>query len=269
MRRYLSEAFWARPDLAGLGRVPWNALLVAGAAILGLGDHAVWLAGAALETVYLYALVSNTRFQQWVDAKDLERLQSDTDLSRQRLVETLGELQKRRFAEIEERCRKIEQLYNATQSEDFLYDSNREALRKLSFLYMRLLVAQRNLQMLDVTAREVDLRNQVAEIERELAGGSMSEALAESKKATATILNQRLRNLRRRSESLAEIESDLTRIEQQIDLAAEDASLRGRPQAISANIDMVSHLLDDNSYDLGPLEGPADTTTSPSKETQE
>ena len=62
-------------------------------------------------------------------------------------------------------------------------------------------------------------------IEKELASASMSEALRDSKKATQAILKQRLRNLQRRSESMAEIDSDLTRIEQQVDLAVEDASL--------------------------------------------
>jgi len=33
MFRYLKEAFWARPDLGGLGRIPWNALIVGGAVV--------------------------------------------------------------------------------------------------------------------------------------------------------------------------------------------------------------------------------------------
>jgi len=262
MRRYLREAFWARPDLAGLGRVPWNALAVAGLAILGFGEHAVWLGGIALETFYLYSLVTNTRFQHWVDAKEVARLQSDTDASREKLAETLGDHQRRRLSSVEDKCKKIEQLYGQTQSEDFLYDSNREALRKLTWLYMRLLVAQRNLQMLDVTSRDTDLRNQIAAIEKELSSSQMSETLRESKKATLLILNQRLRNLQRRAESLAEIDSDLTRIEQQIDLAAEDASLKGRPAAISANIDLVSHLLDDSEGLASLAAEPATTTSS-------
>jgi hypothetical protein len=268
MRRYLSEAFWARPEFAGLGRVPWNALFVAGAVILGLGEHAVWFAGAALETIYLYSLVTSTRFQHWVDAKETARLQDDSAHSRERIAETLGDAQKRRLAAVEEKCKKVEQLYGQTQNEDFLYDSNREALHKLTWLYMRLLVAQRNLQMLDVTSRESDLRGQIAGIGKELAG-TMSDTLRDSKKATLGILNQRLRNLQRRTESLAEIDSDLTRIEQQVDLAAEDASLKGRPAAIFANIDLVSHLLDD-SGDLAPLVSePATTTTTSSSSSAE
>jgi hypothetical protein len=260
MFRYLNQAFWARPQVWGLGRVPWNALLVAGAVLLGFGEHAVWLGGAALETAYLYALATNPRFQNWVDAVDVERIESEGDMSRQQIVSTLDGSQRQRVASLDERTRQIEKLYRESQHEDYLYDSNRDALRKLTALYVRLLVAQRNLRMLNVSSREAELRNQIKTIEGELAKGSMSETLRDSKRATLAILNQRLRNLGRREESLAEIDSDLTRIEQQVDLAAEDASLKGRPAAISANIDLVSHLLDD-TYDPG-----LSTTTQPNRE---
>ena len=259
MLRYLNEAFWARPQLAGIGRVPWNALAVAGAAILGFGEHAVWLAALGLETVYLYALATNSRFQNWVDGKDLERLAADSDQSRRKLLEALNEAQRKRLQELETRCGKVDQLYRASQSEDYLYDSNREAMQRLTWLYLRLLVAQRNLQLVDVTSRRADLDRQAAAVEADLARSDLSPALRDSKKATLAILHQRVRNLQRRNESLAEIESDLTRIEQQIDLAVEDATLKERPTAISANIDLVSHLLEGEDAEFAPLEG---TTTS-------
>lgn len=259
MLRYLNEAFWARPQLAGLGRIPWNALLVGGAIVLGFGMPAIWLAAAGAETLYLYAIATNGRFQNWVDAKDLERLHAGDDDSSRKLVASLPDAQRRRLAEIEDKCQKIEKVYHESQNEDYLYESNRDALQKLTTMFARLLVAQRNMQVLDVTSRESDLRSQIASIEKELTATTMSDALRESKKATQTILKQRLRNLQRRGESLAEIDSDLTRIEQQIDLAVEDASLKGRPTAISANIDLVSHLLDD-AYD--PATMAADVPTS-------
>lgn len=268
MLRYLNEAFWARPQLAGLGRIPWNALLVGGAIVLGFGMPAIWLAAAGAETLYLYTIATNGRFQNWVDARDLERIHAGDDDSSRKLVANLPDAQRRRLAEIEDKCQKIEKVYRESQNEDYLYESNRDALQKLTTMFARLLLAQRNMQVLDVTSRESDLRNQIASIEKELTAATMSDALRESKKATQTILKQRLRNLQRRGESLAEIDSDLTRIEQQIDLAVEDASLKGRPTAISANIDLVSHLLDD-AYDpatmsAGLPSSDATTTTLPS-----
>jgi hypothetical protein len=262
MLRYLHQAFWARPQLSAIGRVPWNALAVAGAAILGFGEHAVWLAALGLETVYLYALATNPRFQHWVDAKDVEQIQADSDQSRRKLVEALNQEQKRRLDDLEQRCGKVDKLYRESQSEDFLYDSNREAMRRLTWLYLRLLVAQRNLQVVDVTTRRNDLEKQITTCEADLAKTDLSPALRESKKATLAILKQRIRNLQRRNETLAEIESDLTRIEQQIDLAVEDATLKERPTAISANIDLVSHLLEGEDAEFAPLGETTSTSAS-------
>ncbi len=251
MLRYIKEAFWARPELSGFGRVPWNALAVAGVAILGFGEHAIWLGGAALETMYLYMLSTNPRFQNWVDAIEAAK----TRTIAQPVPKMLDNASRERLASIAEKRARVEQLYRDSAEEDFLFDSNREALRKLEEIFERLLVARRNL-LEHSSANEADLRAKIAAGERELASGSGSESLRESREATLAILKQRLRNLQRREESLAEIESDLTRIEAQFDLAIDDATLKGRPAAISANIDLVSHLLDDALLD------PSSTTTS-------
>ncbi len=57
-----------------------------------------------------------------------------------------------------------------------------------------------------------------------------------------------MENLQRREQSLAEIDSDLTRIEAEVALAVENATLRGQPQAVSSNIDLVSQSLDPGIY---------------------
>lgn len=249
MFRYLKEAFWARPDLGGLGRIPWNALAVAGAIILGFGEHAVWLGALGAETFYLYALATNARFQTWVDAKDLARIKSSDDTARSTLMQNLPAPARSRVSALEQKIGKIEELYHESQADEFLFDSNRDALHKLTNMYVRLLVAQRNISGMAADATDKSLQAQIEQIKRELAG-DIPPALRDSKQATLNILTQRLTNLRRRSETLAEIESDLTRIEAQIDLALEDASLKGKPTAISGNIDLVSHLLiDDSSLD--------------------
>jgi hypothetical protein len=259
MFRYLKEAFWARPDLGGLGRIPWNALAVAGAIILGFGEHSVWIGALGLETLYLYALATNARFQHWVDAVDLAKIRSSDDTAKTTLVENLPPPARNRVNSLEQKIGKVEQLYHESQADEFLFDSNRDALHKLANMYIRLLVAQRNITATGGEASDKSLQSQIDQIRKELAG-AIPPALRDSKQATLNILTQRLTNLRRRSETLAEIESDLTRIEAQIDLALEDASLKGKPTAISSNIDLVSHLLIDDS---------ATTTTSSSGEALE
>ncbi len=247
MLRYLSSAFWARPAIPGLGRIPLNALVVAGLAIVGFGEHALWLAGIGAETLYLYSLATNVRFQHWVDAQDVARVRSSVDASRAELVQGLTGSSRQRLAAVEQRVGKIESLYREAQHEDFLFDGNREALEKLTNIYLRLLVAQRNLNVMAAETNEAGLTSQIAKLQEELKQPTASKQLRDSKQATLAILNQRLINLQRRSESMAEIESDLTRIEAQIDLALEEASLKGKPTAITSDIGLVSQLLLEDS----------------------
>ncbi len=245
MLRYLNEAFWARPALAGLGAIPWNLLAVMGVGMLGFAEHAIWLAGLGLETAYLFLLATNPRFQHWVDAKDLERVSVDSETSRQKLMQILPASAQRRLTTLEEKISRIDTLYRDSQSEDYLFESNRDALKKLTTIYLRLLVAQRNLVLLPANTTEDQIKKQIAAIEGDLARKDSSPSLLESKQATLQLMTQRLISFQRREETLAEIDSDLTRIEAQIDLAVEDASLKGHPTAISSNIELVSTLLDD------------------------
>lgn len=256
MFRYLKEAFWFRPSISGIGRIPWNALAVAGAAVVGLGEPAIWIAALGAETLYLYLLASNGRFQKWVDAVELERLRGASATADP--AESLTTAQRERVRALEEKVARVEHLYRQSDAEDYLADTNLEALRKLVTIYARLLVARRNIEAMGDPAVMNAVRAQIAQLREELARGVANIALRESKEATLRLCEQRFQNYERREQSLAEIESDLTRIEAQIDLAIEDASLRGRPTAISSNIDLVSHLLIEDPESWGT------TTTSSS-----
>ena len=124
---------------------------------------------------------------------------------------------------------------------------NGDSLNKLVWFFLKLLVARENLQALGDASMRRDLRQQVEKLQREL-DGRVSLALRESKEATLKILQQRLAHVDRREESLAEIDSDLTRIEAQLDLAVDSAGLRGKGGAISSDIHFVSQFLDDGVF---------------------
>src|SRR5262249_48232655 len=160
------------------------------------------------ETFYLYALATNARFQNWVDAKDLARIKSSDDTARTTLLQTLGTPARSRVNSLEEKIGKIEQLYHQSQADEFLFDSNRDALHKLASMHVRLLVAQRNISTTGADASDKSLQSQIDQIRKDLSAPNIQPALRESKQATLNILTQRLTNLRRRSETLAEIESD-------------------------------------------------------------
>ena len=234
MLRYLGAAFWSRPQLPLLRYFPWNALLVAGSAVAGWFDPTIWLVAGAFETLYLSTIATNPQFQRSIDAR------SDVQPSPEETLRTLGGAARQRAIKIEQKLKKLDE----KKSDDLMFDSNRMALRQLAALHLRLLVAQRDL--LAMRAYDADeLRKRIAALDEELK--SATESVRDSKQATRDLLVQRVRNFERRDEALREVESDLARIEAQIDVAVEQAAMQDHPVAISTNVGLVSRLIEDTS----------------------
>lgn len=239
--RYLWHAFFARPDIPLL-RLPWNALGVIAAGVAGFWDPNIWAVAAAGELIYLFTLASNRGFQGEVDTRKLVALREDTDESRARLLKKVGGAARQRYVKLEEKRRRLEAMQAGTNSDDLLAESNVTALRKLTWLYLHLLVAQRELLVGGPPSDARDLEKQIAMHERALPHAPSPAARA-SHEATLRLLRERLDNVTHKHVSLAEIDADLARIEAQIDFALEEATLRGRPTAISANVELTSRLL--------------------------
>ena len=91
--------------------------------------------------------------------------------------------------------------------------------------------------------RVEELEKKIHELESDLREGEESESLRQSKTATLTILKKRQATMRKKQQTLEEIESDLTRIDNQVDLILENATVQGKPQTISADIELASDLL--------------------------
>jgi hypothetical protein len=69
-----------------------------------------------------------------------------------------------------------------------------------------------------------------------------STALQRSQEATLAILRRRLENLQNRDRILRENESDLARIEAQVELMRENAAIEGKPSSIETEIELASDL---------------------------
>jgi hypothetical protein len=241
--RYLTAAFWSRPQIPILRWFPWNAFLVAGAAVGGyVIDPMIWLTAGAFETLYLATLATNPHFQRWVDTSRGIPL-PEPEVNRKKLLRELGGKSRQRYVKLEEKVKRIEKL---AEVDDVLFESNHIALEKLLLLYLRLLGMEKNLSLLK-SADADDLRDEIEEIEEEMHDPQLARSVRETKQITLNLLTQRLRNIERRDESLREVDSDLARIEAQIDLAVEEASLKTHPVSISGNVRLVSQLLDSGS----------------------
>ncbi len=238
--RYLSAAFWSRPQLPIIRWFPWNVFMMIGAGVAGYAvDPWIWLTAGAFETLYLATLATNPQFQRWVDTSRGIPL-PEPEVNRKKLLRELGGKSRQRYVKLEEKVKRIEKL---AEVDDVLFESNHIALQKLLLLYLRLLGMEKNLSLLK-SADTDDLRDAIEEIEEAMRDRALAGSVRETKQITLNLLTQRLRNVERRDESLREVESDLARIEAQIELAVEEASLKTHPISISGNVRLVSQLLD-------------------------
>src|SRR4029077_10814885 len=80
-------------------------------------------------------------------------------------------------------------------------------------------------------------------LEQDVQDSKETTALRQSKTATLDILKRRLANIQRREQSLEEVESDLTRVESQVDLILDNAAMQGKPQTISTDLELASDLV--------------------------
>jgi hypothetical protein len=242
--RYLKSAFFVSVDVPGLGRVPINALGTAAFAIFGFVQPALWFVGLAVEAAVLPSLVFSPRFQKIVQARDLEVSEGSSEEKRAALVKLLeGSAQQRLWA-IAKKCNQVLDVYRSQQAEDYIIDSNEHALKNLEWVYLKLLVARHHLQSPTNGETEQTLEKKVQALDQDLRdGGEESESLRQSKLATLNILKKRLATMARRKQTLEEIESDLTRIDNQVDLILENATVQGKPQTIATDIELASDLI--------------------------
>ena len=265
MWRYVKSAFLVGVDVPGLGRIPLNALAACGFGLLGFGEHAIWLLGLGVETTIVSSLAFNKRFQNWVDATSFKRSDEQIAEETAALARVLPADSKTRLTRLQAKCEQTIQMYRNLQSDEFEFtiETNREALKKLQRTYLKLLVAKQHLMELDSPDAELALKTQILNLETDLKKGNETPSVHESKTATLNILKKRLDNLHRKAETLEEIDSDLMRIEAQVDLVRENAGMQSKPQTISADIELASDLVsggllsDDTSIGVRPNGSPA------------
>jgi len=241
--RYLKAAFFVGVDLPALGSVPVNALAAAGLFILGFGHPGFWFLGLAAEAAVVPFLAFNKRFQKVVDARDKQLSSDDSQSKRISLIKLLPGDYQARLTGLERRCDKVLEVYRNAQAEEFVIDTNRDALDNLKWVYLKLLIARYHLLTAGTEDTPESLEKRINSLEGELQNGGESPALRQSRAATVDILKRRLANIQRREQSLEEVESDLTRVESQVDLILDNAAMQGKPQTISTDIELASDLV--------------------------
>lgn len=230
-------------DVPALGRVPVNALVAAGFLILGFGHPGFWFLGLAAEAAIVPILAFNKRFQKIVDAEDRQISSDDSEAKRDSLIRILPADYQKRLADLQVKCGKVLEVYRNAQAEDFLIDTNRDALENLKWVYLKLLIARYHLLTAGTDDTPDSLIKKISSLQEELGDATETPALRQSKAATLDILKRRLANIQRREQSLEEVASDLTRVESQVDLILDNAAMQGKPQTISTDLELASDLV--------------------------
>jgi len=239
--RYVKSAFLVPVNIPGLGGIPLNVLAAAGFCILGFVEPSLWLLGLGLETTFLVSLAFNPRFQKWVDATKQLSSGDDTVQKRMNLIRALAPSLRDRLNGLQAQCSKAMELYRSSDAEGYVVETAFQNLDSLGWLYLKLLVAKQNLGN-STGESEESLSRKISDLQKSLEEGTDTEALHKSKTATLAILKKRLNVMRHKGQMLQEIDSDLMRLEAQVALAVENASVEGKPQAISTEIELASDL---------------------------
>jgi hypothetical protein len=249
MFRYLQEAFFARVRMGWLGAVPVNGIAFTGLMILGFGHPGFWFVGVGLELVYLWAVSGNVRFQKWVAAKSIGEVKDRETVQWKALLARMNAEHQGQARHLAERCNQVRETYRLNQTDESIIDNNLSALGRLQAIHARLLLARQQIEERENTNDEPTVVQEIARLEEELQQTGLPESLVRSKRATLEILQKRLRAVRARSVTSEEIDSDLKRIEAQVELALDHATMQTKPPAISLDLELTSQFID-----TGPIE---------------
>jgi hypothetical protein len=248
MGRYLKAAFLVGVPVPGLGRLPVNAMAAFAFAVLGFVEPSLWLVGAGLQTAVVSALAFNARFQTLVDARSAAPRLQDAAAKSASLVASLPTELKARLDAVEKNAARVLTIYRTFSLDRELSAGTESSLDKLRWIYLKLLVARNHLvNELGLESR-ASLESRIAAIRTQAQPQSSGQPAAEpaallpSQQATIAILERRIENLANRDRLLRENESDLCRIEAQIDLMRENAAIEGKPAAVGTEIALASDL---------------------------
>jgi hypothetical protein len=117
-------------------------------------------------------------------------------------------------------------------------------LEKLQWFHLKFLLAREHLQLHTPGHLQLDLATKLESLRETLRTESLSEVARKSKESTLEMTEERLRNLENRQCRLMEIESDLERIESQLDLSLERAALQSSGGSSTFQLDLAERMVD-------------------------
>jgi flagellar motility protein MotE (MotC chaperone) len=242
---YIKAAFNVRWPVPGLGGVPVNWLAVLGFAIAGFLVHpAIWLLGAGLEFGFVMMLAQNPRFQRLVDANQGVKEDFNFAARVSQMLAGVPGLARKRYADLELRCAEIRKMTEAL-APGAMSEIQVGGLKKLLWIFLRLLVSRETILSTARTTNREDIQDEIRRSEEQLAQLSdpAKERLRKSVEANLELLKKRLANVEESRHALEFIEAELKRIENQVELIAQEAAMAKDGGYLSTKIDTIAGTL--------------------------
>jgi hypothetical protein len=241
---YVRKAFNAKP----IGMfIPPNWIGVGVFALLGALNPGFWIIGLGAELGYLWVLGNNKRFRRFVDASQQLQTKQQWQTRVDALIQHLNPEDQQRYRALESRCKTLLEQQIQIQSPSQGLQAQGEGLGRLLWVYLRLLATRQAInRILRGAGGSQDefaaLEERIANLQSRLKE-SLTEDLRKSITGQIEILQQRLARRHEAKDKLAFLDSELTRIQEQVELVREQAVLSADPETLSKRIDEVTATL--------------------------
>ena len=238
---YVKAAFNQKADINGLGPMPVNKLLLFAAAVLGFVNPGFWFLGIAGEVLYLSMMASNKNYQKVVQGSMLGDQKVMWNEKQARILKGLDGPSHQRYDRLVENCSGILKITGSDTSDP---DSAEKDLRisglnRLIWMFLKLLSSRLSVNAIIARTKEEELEREIRELSEKVTAEPDSSPLQRSLKGTLDIQERRMENLRKAKESIKVIEAELDRIEKQVTLLKEEASVNSDPELVSVRLDGV------------------------------
>jgi hypothetical protein len=241
---YIRKAFNARP----IGMfVPPNWVGLGVFTLLGALNPGFWVIGLGAELGYLWILGNNMRFRRFIDASRQLQTKQQWQARVDALIQHLSPEDQQRYRALEVRCKTLLEQQMQIQSPSQGLQAQGEGLGRLLWVYLRLLATRQAINRILRGAgasqnESAGLEERIANLQSRLQE-SLTEDLRKSITGQIEILQQRLARRSEAKDKLAFLDSELTRIQEQVELMREQAVLSEDPETLSRRIDEVTATL--------------------------